>query len=308
MVVPKRAFDEFAAAGGDLTALRLEKLIVREKATRAEVSADRYNAASNRIARLWYGLRLSHPSDQHALSADSESHRLEIGEGYDLLFAFRVASAVWIDSVFAGAPGRPLSCVVDFDDLESVALSRTKSEEAKTLFYRFLYWRFIRWFSALEAKLCVSWTAVTVCSRHDSDFVYNRSRVRPYVLPNSVTFMDQQPQAEHDLIEVLFVGTLDYTPNIVGLRWFVHTVWPLVKSSIEQPVVLKVVGIGAQTAVAALADIPGVEIVGYVENLQPVYARAAVVIVPIFIGGGTRIKLLEAMSHTRAVCYDNSGL
>ena len=95
---------------------------------------------------------------------------------------------------------------------------------------------------------------------------------------------------------VLFVGPGFYEANVSGLRWFMDEVWPLVQSCGVRARV-RVVGVGWDT----FPPHPDVSFVGWRESLAEEYASAGLVIAPLFAGGGTKIKVLEAMAAARPV-------
>jgi succinoglycan biosynthesis protein ExoO len=96
--------------------------------------------------------------------------------------------------------------------------------------------------------------------------------------------------------QLLFVGS-NTAPNIVGLRWFIDRVWPLVRAG-EPLAGLKVVG-GVGDAFRCRA--PGVEFLGRVDDLEPHYREAGVVISPLLQGSGLKIKLIEALGRGKAI-------
>ena len=99
---------------------------------------------------------------------------------------------------------------------------------------------------------------------------------------------------------VLFIGSLDWLPNIDGLRFFVENVWPAILA--QRPrAVFQIVGRNPAAAVERLAQRSGVELVGSVADVRPYLADATVVVVPLLVGGGTRIKIFEAMAMRKAV-------
>lgn len=94
---------------------------------------------------------------------------------------------------------------------------------------------------------------------------------------------------------MLFVGALDYEPNTEAVEWFVRDVFGSIRSRVPD-VSVRVVGRGG-SAVGWVEDIDGVELVGRVEELQPELDRADVSIVPIRVGAGTRLKVVEALAN-----------
>ncbi|MHB1139755.1 MAG: glycosyltransferase family 4 protein, partial [Microthrixaceae bacterium] len=98
-----------------------------------------------------------------------------------------------------------------------------------------------------------------------------------------------------DAPSFLFVGALDYEPNSDAVEWFVRHVFPAVRRRVPDAQ-LRVVGRGAER-VAWVAQVPGVELVGRAPEMQPELDRADVSLVPIRVGAGTRLKVVEALAN-----------
>jgi len=97
---------------------------------------------------------------------------------------------------------------------------------------------------------------------------------------------------------VLFVGSLWYQPNADAVHWFLQQVWPQVLLK-EPHAILTLVGAAPKSLRAQWARHHNVVAPGYVQDLADCYRQARLVVVPIHSGGGTNIKLLEAMAHGR---------
>lgn len=124
---------------------------------------------------------------------------------------------------------------------------------------------------------------------------------RVLVAPNGVDTAAWTPAArgEGEVDDIVFVGGSDWFPNLDGLGWFTESVLPLLRQ--HRPG-LRVRWVGrATTAERQRLAGDGVESTGYVDDPRPYVAMARCVIVPIRIGGGTRIKLLEAWAAAKAV-------
>jgi glycosyltransferase involved in cell wall biosynthesis len=107
---------------------------------------------------------------------------------------------------------------------------------------------------------------------------------------------------------VLFFGKLDYEPNRRGIEWFLESVWPLVVRD-EPRSALRIVGASApEGLVRTVERTPRAELVGFVDNLEHELARSRVVVAPIPYGGGTRVKVLEAMAAGRPVVGTRVGV
>ncbi len=98
----------------------------------------------------------------------------------------------------------------------------------------------------------------------------------------------------------VFVGALDYRPNVEGVNWFCREVWPGVRQAYPQARLL-LVGRRPAPALRWTALLPGVELIGQVPDVRPYLARASVAVVPLQIARGVQNKVLEALAMAKAV-------
>jgi glycosyltransferase involved in cell wall biosynthesis len=125
---------------------------------------------------------------------------------------------------------------------------------------------------------------------------------RTAVIPNAADVEYYQPRPldpPPDGLAVVFFGLLSYAPNIDGVVYFVQKIWPRVAEA-HPEARLKIIGGGAPRSLQLLAG-PRVELTGFVEDLRPHLAAAAAVVVPLRLGGGTRLKIVEAMAMGKAI-------
>jgi glycosyltransferase involved in cell wall biosynthesis len=106
--------------------------------------------------------------------------------------------------------------------------------------------------------------------------------------------------------QVVFIGSLDWMPNQGGVAFFVNEVWPLIRRAKPQAT-FRIVGRNPSRNVRRLERTPGVEVVGTVPDVRPHLAAAAVVVVPLLVGSGTRIKIFEAMAMGKALVSTSIG-
>jgi glycosyltransferase involved in cell wall biosynthesis len=106
---------------------------------------------------------------------------------------------------------------------------------------------------------------------------------------------------------LLFTGKMDYRPNVDAVLWFAQEVLPLVQAG-EPTVRLQIVGLNPHARLAVLRTNPAVEITGAVADTRPYLQTATVCIIPMRIGGGTRLKALEAMACGKAVVSTTLGI
>jgi polysaccharide biosynthesis protein PslH len=151
--------------------------------------------------------------------------------------------------------------------------------------------------------------AIAVTSLQDEARVRAaRPGARVVVVPNGVDVERYRPRPGDpppDRGTVLFFGALDYHPNCDGVLYFLEEIWPRVLRT-HLGARLRILGRRPPAALLARRG-PGVEIAGFVEDLRPSLAEAAAVVVPLRIGGGTRLKILEAMAMARPVVSTSLG-
>ena len=110
----------------------------------------------------------------------------------------------------------------------------------------------------------------------------------------------------HFRYALAFVGSLDWLPNEDGLTFFSKEIWPLIRA--RRPAArFQIVGRSPSREMLALSRIEGIEVIGTVPDTRPWLSRAALVVVPLRIGGGTRIKIFEAMAMGKAVVSTSIG-
>jgi glycosyltransferase involved in cell wall biosynthesis len=105
---------------------------------------------------------------------------------------------------------------------------------------------------------------------------------------------------------LVFTGSMDWLPNEDGMTYFCREILPKIRQA-EPEATLSIIGRTPTPAVRKLADIPGVDVTGRVDDVRPHIARGAVYVVPLRIGGGTRLKIFEAMSMAKAVVSTTVG-
>ncbi|HVL69546.1 MAG TPA: glycosyltransferase, partial [Vicinamibacterales bacterium] len=105
---------------------------------------------------------------------------------------------------------------------------------------------------------------------------------------------------------LVFTGSMDWLPNEDGMLYFVRDILPRIRQ-VEPDVTLSIIGRAPTPAVKRLADQAGIEVTGRVDDVRPHVAAGTVYIVPLRIGGGTRLKIFEAMAMGKAVVSTTIG-
>lgn len=120
------------------------------------------------------------------------------------------------------------------------------------------------------------------------------------VIPNGVDTTTLQATPLPQAPTALFTGTFDYPPNAEGLDWLLREIWPKVRQRLPDARLL-VVGRGAS------GGGEGVEIAGWVPEMQPWFDQARAVLVPIRSGAGTRLKVLDGLASGRGLVTTTMG-
>ena len=134
------------------------------------------------------------------------------------------------------------------------------------------------------------------------------------VIPNGVDLdyyaaysRENDPQApDYGPNALVFTGKMDFRPNVDGVTWFAQEVLPLVRREVNDATFV-IVGKEPHLRVQELARLEGVIVTGFVPDIRAHIAAAAVYVVPLRIGGGTRLKVLEAMAMRSAMVSTRLG-
>ena len=153
-----------------------------------------------------------------------------------------------------------------------------------------------------EKKCCEYFSKTLFCSEADKKSDHLKNNKKLYVIPN---VYDASSLADYDFgsgitneNSFLFVGSLIYGVNIDGLEWFVKEIFKKYKKKYPEAT-LSVVGKNPKPRVYEITKGDGISLFPDVPDVKPFYAKAKYVVVPILIGGGTRIKILEAALASR---------
>ena len=193
--------------------------------------------------------------------------------------------------------------VLDEHNIEYDVLLRSSQGERGAIRRAFNYVEYLK----LRAEERRAWTRADGClftSDRDRDLARRAGcDVPSAVVPNGVDLSEFVPGAAPTGSDIVFVGA-DFYPNANALRFYADDVLPAV---LRATPLARLVVVGG--AADALRDRPrqGVELVGVVDDVRPFLADAAVVIAPLRIGGGTRLKILEAMAMGRPVVATRIG-
>lgn len=152
---------------------------------------------------------------------------------------------------------------------------------------------------------------VSDADRATFERLYPSSRREYHVVPTGVDteyFRDDQPSAQPSgaPAHLVFTGSMDWLPNEDGMLYFCRDILPHIRRAAPD-VTVSIIGRAPTPAVRRLAQDARIEVTGRVDDVRPHVARADVYVVPLRIGGGTRLKIFEAMSMGKAVVSTTVG-
>lgn len=162
---------------------------------------------------------------------------------------------------------------------------------------------------AVESTVCRRFDRVLAVSEDDRDTMCREFGVRNVsVLPTGVdTDYFAPPPVGSQPGRIAFVGSMDWDPNEDGVSWFLRDVYPRIRQAASNAS-LSVVGRNPSVRLRSLAARhPDIEITGRVADVRSYLSEAEVVIVPLRVGGGTRIKIPEAMAMAKPVVSTTVG-
>lgn len=201
----------------------------------------------------------------------------------------------------------PVPLVVDFHNVDYLIFERYLQFEknpAKKL-YAYLESRKVR---AWERIACQRSAAAMACSDHDRALLQKLHPAAPILaIPNVVDVESYVPQDAEDAQKILFQGGMDWYPNRDAVDFFASEIYPLIRK--EMPDVRFVVAgrNPPEDFRERLSRVPGIEFTGTVPDMRKVVADAAVCVIPLRMGSGTRLKILEGGAMAKPMVSTRLG-
>ena len=127
------------------------------------------------------------------------------------------------------------------------------------------------------------------------------------VVSNGVDITYFSPVSAIEDNRLLFTGALFWYPNVDAVSWFCESIWPLIRRDVPDAL-FDLVGSKPPDTVRALGKLPGVHVIPDVPDVRRHLARSAVYVVPLRVGSGTRLKILEALASGKAVVTTSIGM
>ena len=172
------------------------------------------------------------------------------------------------------------------------------------------YTKLINRTKKIESTLYKKIDFLFACSEIDKNKFenLNNNKLKVYNIPNGVDtskkpFIVDIPFS----LDLIFCGALNTEANYTGLYWFVNKIWPLVISRYPN-ICLNIIGSGMEDVdLKFLSSFKNINLIGRVKSVNDYYCKSRISIVPILIGSGSRLKILEAMSFGLPVVSTSKG-
>ena len=202
----------------------------------------------------------------------------------------------------------PIPKVLFTHNVEAVIWRRHHEVATKPVWKAISWWEWRKMEAAERRYLRLADRVLTVSETDRDAFATFLDPQKITVIPTGVDVDYFQPLPVEEIPDSLvFTGSMDWLPNEDAIFFFVEAILPLIKQ--QYPALsLEVVGRNPSRKLQSLVETEtSVRLTGWVEDIRPFLARGSVCIVPLRIGGGTRLKIFEAMSMGKAVVSTSVG-
>lgn len=188
------------------------------------------------------------------------------------------------------------------------AIWRRLCQETANPLRKCLYWTQQRAFERYERLTHPQFDIVTCASEIDRQtFQRTNAAGRFEIIPNGVDVEDYQPAyGSEEEAHLIYIGSMDWYPNEDAVAFFADEVLPKIREKLPD-VQFSAVGGNPSPRVQKLAARSQILVTGRVPEIKPYFARATVFVVPLRIGSGTRLKILEALAMGKAVVSTTVG-
>lgn len=234
-------------------------------------------------------------TDPYVVSEPDRMGLQELIQQHDVVWVHTIRTANWFRIY------RWPRSVLDVDDLPSSteqSAARSVGSPVSRLLNLRRAWIWRRRERTFQARFDI----LTVCSEEDRRYLGMEERI--HVIPNGSHRTAVRPHGSAELPIIGFIGNCEFKPNEDGLKWFIRDVWPMVKR--EVPLAqLRLVGRGSEGYWKRLgSDVIGL---GWLEDPGDEIATWSAMIVPIKVGGGTRVKVAEGFARKCPVVATTIG-
>ncbi len=220
---------------------------------------------------------------------------IELGGYLDVILAEKGGAKVVYDALNAEADLQRVIARVDAGQFKRLPAALYSATQARRL-------------ARFEERVCTGVDAVIAVSGEDRDLLGCYGGAPITVMSNGIAVAEYRPPANQtrSLRHIVFSGKMDYRPNVDAAEWLCQQILPQVWER-EPTVSLSIVGRNPHPRLIVLAQDPRIKLTGWVGSVLPFLHEAALFVVPLRMGSGTRLKILQAMAAGCAVLSTSIG-
>jgi glycosyltransferase involved in cell wall biosynthesis len=193
----------------------------------------------------------------------------------------------------------------DLDDIEHIVFKRGINQSIKWSEKILRYAQLPSLLSGERRAIRLAYKTF-VCSELDRDYLTNQcGHTGVVTIPNAVTIPERQELTSKPTI--LFMGSYYYKPNVDAAEFLIEKVWPRIYKVIPGAELI-IAGVNPERIRGYGSGIPGVSFTGFVDDLDSLYRNTKITVTPILVGGGTRLKIIEAAAYGKPVVSTRLGV
>ncbi|MEM1221883.1 MAG: glycosyltransferase [Verrucomicrobiota bacterium] len=218
------------------------------------------------------------------------------GQQYDRVIFIDLVLWPYIRELFPDHPCR----IMDRSRVDWLFQTEELNTLRLSLKERFLRKENLGKIARLEREAYAALSGMIVCGWDDKTFLEEKlgHAGKVFVLANGYNAgffdADAYPRQLTEAPSLLFCGALDYSPNVDAIDWFVDSIWPRIHQEMPEAV-WRIIGKSPDARSERWAATDGVDLIGEVPDVRPFYQSSWLQVVPLRIGGGTRLKIVESL-------------
>ncbi|SDP75387.1 glycosyltransferase [Selenomonas ruminantium] len=230
-------------------------------------------------------------------------------EKYDCVYFDHLQMCVYYDCLKKLYPNAKF--ILDEHNCESVIMQRRYMTTKKILMKIFLLLEVVK-LKAFEKKMLSIFDEIIALTHEDESAM---KKIANKIIPINVIPIGMENNRgvlygknnSTDMVKIMFVGTLSWEPNNDGIIWFLKNVFPKLKDKIGE-FELYIVGKNPSDELKEIAGLyMNVFVTGYVESVVAYYEKCDYMIVPLFVGSGQRVKIIESFAYGMPVISTTIG-
>jgi glycosyltransferase involved in cell wall biosynthesis len=210
---------------------------------------------------------------------------------FDLIHVDTISLAPYVKSL------KHAKKVLNHHNIESLMMLR-RAENEKNIFKKIYFWQEGIKLKAFEKRVCPTFDLNVTCSKLDSERLNQFApNIQCVDIPNGVDLTYFKPEVYRgDRKSIIFAGGLSWYPNLDAMTFFLKSIWPLLVEKIPDISFTLIGRSPPDWMIAMQKEYKNLHVTGFVDDVRPYFKQSAVYVCPIRDGGGTKLKVLDALA------------